>query len=191
MVGNGIRCCFTQPFSPVLNSYFRQTHLANSLPVTDIAVNVLKLFGCQGFALLGKLSPWKPAVAFCATISDFTSESACLFLHFSKVCVYASALPLNLLGVPASRRPVGSRKLELAGGTPAIPGFTRRIPSSAVQLWMMSWIFSGRSLATSVTTSPLNSLAIELRCGAPNISMSTPIVAAMSMMVAAGFSLTV
>jgi SAM-dependent MidA family methyltransferase len=31
-------------------------------------------------------------------------------------------LPMNLLGAPASRRPVGSRKSELAGETPALPG---------------------------------------------------------------------
>ncbi len=31
-------------------------------------------------------------------------------------------LPMNLLGVPASRRPVASRKSELAGETPALPG---------------------------------------------------------------------
>jgi hypothetical protein len=29
---------------------------------------------------------------------------------------------LNLLGAPASRRPVGNRKPELAGETPALPG---------------------------------------------------------------------
>jgi SAM-dependent MidA family methyltransferase len=32
------------------------------------------------------------------------------------------SLPMNLLGAPASRRPVGSRKPELAGETPALPG---------------------------------------------------------------------
>jgi para-aminobenzoate synthetase component 1 len=31
-------------------------------------------------------------------------------------------LPMNYLGAPASRRPVGSRKPELAGETPALPG---------------------------------------------------------------------
>ena len=31
-------------------------------------------------------------------------------------------LPMNLLGAPASRRPVGSRKSEPAGETPALPG---------------------------------------------------------------------
>jgi ATP-dependent helicase/nuclease subunit B len=33
-------------------------------------------------------------------------------------------LTMNLLGAPASRRPVGSRKPELAGETPALPGIT-------------------------------------------------------------------
>jgi hypothetical protein len=32
------------------------------------------------------------------------------------------ALLMNLLGAPASRRPVGSRNKELAGETPALPG---------------------------------------------------------------------
>ncbi len=38
--------------------------------------------------------------------------------HFSP----APAQPINLLGAPASRRPVGSQKPELAGETPALPG---------------------------------------------------------------------
>jgi len=29
---------------------------------------------------------------------------------------------MNVLGAPASRRPIGSRTLELAGETPALPG---------------------------------------------------------------------
>ena len=33
---------------------------------------------------------------------------------------------LTLLGAPAGRRPVGSRKPELAGGTPALPGIVPR-----------------------------------------------------------------
>ena len=36
--------------------------------------------------------------------------------------VFTLALSMNLLGAPASRRPVGSRKPELAGETPAPPG---------------------------------------------------------------------
>ncbi len=38
----------------------------------------------------------------------------------------ASGQSTNLLGAPASRRPVGSRKPELAGGTPALPGTAPR-----------------------------------------------------------------
>ena len=36
-------------------------------------------------------------------------------------------LPMNLLGAPASRRPVGSQKPELAGETPALPGIESRV----------------------------------------------------------------
>jgi hypothetical protein len=37
---------------------------------------------------------------------------------------------MNLLGAPASRRPVGSRKPELAGETPALPGTVPRFKGS-------------------------------------------------------------
>jgi hypothetical protein len=37
---------------------------------------------------------------------------------------------MNLLGAPASRRPVGSRKPELAGETPALPGIVPRFRGS-------------------------------------------------------------
>ena len=36
--------------------------------------------------------------------------------------LFHKSLPMNPLGAPASRRPVGSRKLELADETPALPG---------------------------------------------------------------------
>jgi len=39
-------------------------------------------------------------------------------------------LSMNLLGAPASRRPVGSRKPELAGETPALPGTVPRFRGS-------------------------------------------------------------
>jgi hypothetical protein len=39
-------------------------------------------------------------------------------------------LPMNLLGALASRRPVGSRKPELAGETPALPGTVPRFKGS-------------------------------------------------------------
>ena len=57
------------------------------------------------------------------------------------------------------------------------------IPGTAAQPWMMIWMLSGRSLATSATPSPSKNRAMALRRGAPNISMSTPSVAATSMMV--------
>src|ERR1700690_2913716 len=59
--------------------------------------------------------------------SSFTQKS----YHPGRVSRYASALvnldasghcPMNPLGAPASRRPVRSRKPELAGETPALPG---------------------------------------------------------------------
>ena len=37
---------------------------------------------------------------------------------------------MNLLGAPASRRPVESRKLKLAGETPALPGTAPRFSGS-------------------------------------------------------------
>jgi ATP-dependent helicase/nuclease subunit B len=40
-------------------------------------------------------------------------------------------LPMNLLGAPASRRPVGSQKTELAGETPALPGIESRVEAIA------------------------------------------------------------
>ena len=149
---------------------------------------LVKLRGCQCFARFGKSNSRKPAVAFCSAASDFTSEVLFWFLDvFSGVGVCACLF----LGAPASRRPVGSRKPELlAGETPALPGFAGRVSGAVAQPWMMSWIFSGRFLATSATMSPRRSLTIELRCGAPSISMSTPSVAAMSMIVPAGLSLT-
>jgi len=38
--GKVVRSCFSQPFFQVLKYFFRKTHLANSLPVTDSVVNV-------------------------------------------------------------------------------------------------------------------------------------------------------
>ena len=43
---------------------------------------------------------------------------------------YQTPLTMNLLGAPASRRRVGHRKPEHAGGTPALPG---SVPRSVVQ----------------------------------------------------------
>ena len=40
---------------------------------------------------------------------------------------------MNLLGAPASRRPVGRRKPELAGETPALPGSVPRFTSDTNQ----------------------------------------------------------
>jgi hypothetical protein len=37
---------------------------------------------------------------------------------------------MNLLGAPASRRPAGTRKSELAGETPALPGMAPRFKGS-------------------------------------------------------------
>src|ERR1017187_1429305 len=39
-------------------------------------------------------------------------------------------LPMNRLGAPASRRPVGNRKPELAGETPALPETAPRVMGS-------------------------------------------------------------
>ena len=45
-------------------------------------------------------------------------------------------LPMNFLGTPASHRPVESRKPELAGGTPALPGIVFRFRATMrVQSW--------------------------------------------------------
>jgi spermidine synthase len=43
----------------------------------------------------------------------------------------SNSLSMNLLGAPASRRPVGSRKPELAGETPALPGTVPRFMGRA------------------------------------------------------------
>ncbi|MGB7749764.1 MAG: multiheme c-type cytochrome [Verrucomicrobiia bacterium] len=55
----------------------------------------------------------------------------------------------NLLGAPASRRPVGSRKPELAGGTRALPGTVLRFKDSkrelvrGILLLLLAVIFAG------------------------------------------------
>src|ERR1017187_8704426 len=41
-----------------------------------------------------------------------------------------SSLPMNLLGAPASRRPVGNQTSEFAGETPALPGTPPRFRAS-------------------------------------------------------------
>ena len=43
-------------------------------------------------------------------------------------------LPMNLLGAPASRRPVGSRKPEFAGETQALPGTVPQIRGSKLEV---------------------------------------------------------
>jgi len=42
----------------------------------------------------------------------------------------ANLFPMNLLGAPTSRRPVGNCKPELAGETPALPGIAPRFRGS-------------------------------------------------------------
>jgi len=49
---------------------------------------------------------------------------------FTSTNPFAPTLPINLLGAPASRRPVRSQKLELAGETPALPGTVPRFRGS-------------------------------------------------------------
>ena len=56
-------------------------------------------------------------------------------------------LPMTLLGAPASRRPVGTRKQELAGETPALPGMAPRFKGS-----MRDYSFRG---ILSLSLSPL------------------------------------
>jgi hypothetical protein len=48
------------------------------------------------------------------------------FLEVFSEIRFTLALSINPLGAPASRRPVGSRKPELAGETPALPGIVPR-----------------------------------------------------------------
>jgi 2-phosphosulfolactate phosphatase len=61
------------------------------------------------------------AGALCALLSE----------HFGITdAPHAPSLPMNLLGAPASRRPVGSRKPELVGETPALPGTVPRFKGS-------------------------------------------------------------
>ena len=55
---------------------------------------------------------------------------------------------LKLLGAPASRRPVGSRKPELAGETPALPGTVPRFRSSKREIF-----FYGQEKRVSAGTS--------------------------------------
>ncbi len=137
---------------------------------------------CQNRAITNALRVWKFELEerSCSLLPSriyFTHESG---FRFFDVFSGSAGVP------PASRRSKTGTRRRM----PAFPSFAGRIPGAAAQLWMMSWMFSGRSLATSATMSPRSSLTIELRCGAPSISMSTPSVAAMSMMVTAGFSLT-
>src|SRR5664280_915060 len=48
------------------------------------------------------------------------------FWDYAFDTVKSGRLPMNLLGASASRRPVGSRKPELAGETPTLPGTVPR-----------------------------------------------------------------
>ena len=61
---------------------------------------------------------------------------------------------MNLLGAPASRRPVGSRKPELAGETPALPGTALRwkifILTLVAGIFAFVWLVNADALSTSL-----------------------------------------
>ncbi len=58
---------------------------------------------------------------------------------------------MNLLGTLASRRPVGSRKTELAGGTPALPGIVPRFMSVMIPTNNTATVFIPAASAEPVT----------------------------------------
>jgi hypothetical protein len=55
--GKVVRCCFPQPFFQGLKYFFRKTHLANSLPVTDSVVNVDQTARRPRLCAFGKIEP--------------------------------------------------------------------------------------------------------------------------------------
>ena len=85
-------------------------------------------------------------------------------------------LSMNLLGAPASRRPVGNGKLELAGETPALPGTALRFTGSkrefvrGILTLTLALGFAGRGLAVDfhcVTAQDLqNALTLAAANGA-------------------------
>ena len=67
----------------------------------------------QLLAYLAAIRSWPPEVWMMLNLPAFFSP--------------APAQPIYLLGAPASRRPVGSQKAELAGETPSLPGIVSRV----------------------------------------------------------------
>ncbi|MGA2854412.1 MAG: hypothetical protein ABSE90_09825, partial [Verrucomicrobiota bacterium] len=63
---------------------------------------------------------------------------------------------MKILGAPASRRPVGSRKPEPAGKTPALPGTVPRLPRFFPRNACLSWLllFLSAFIATAQTNPP-------------------------------------
>ena len=85
----------------------------------------------QLLAYLAVVRSWPPEVwaglnlpAFFSLSFPEEEKAGVRSLIVSKSNPIAPALPMNLLGAPASRRPVGSRNPELAGETPALPGIS-------------------------------------------------------------------